>query len=39
MPALNGRREPEYEIINENDNFIKVLFRNESIGWIKKNDI
>ena len=27
------------EIVNENDHFIKVLFDNESIGWIKKNDI
>lgn len=27
------------EIVNENENFIKVLFDNESIGWIKKNDI
>jgi len=27
------------EIVNENEDFIKVLFNNESIGWIKKNDI
>ena len=27
------------EIVNENEDFIKVLFDNESIGWIKKNDI
>jgi hypothetical protein len=27
------------EIVNENSYFIKVLFDNESIGWIKKNDI
>ena len=27
------------EIVNENKDFIKVLFDNESIGWIKKNDI
>jgi len=27
------------EIVNENEKFIKVLFKNESIGWIKKNDI
>jgi hypothetical protein len=27
------------EIVNENKHFIKVLFRNQSIGWINKNDI
>jgi len=27
------------EIVNENEKFIKVLFNNQSIGWIKKNDI
>lgn len=27
------------EIVNETNNFVKVLFDNESIGWIKKNDI
>ncbi|RLA76050.1 MAG: hypothetical protein DRG78_19785 [Epsilonproteobacteria bacterium] len=27
------------EIINEKDNFIKVLFKNKNIGWINKNDI
>ena len=27
------------EIVNENEDFIKVLFNNQSIGWIKKNDI
>jgi len=27
------------EVVNENKNFIKVLFHNQSIGWIKKNDI
>jgi len=27
------------EKINENDEFIKVIFNNESIGWIKKDDI
>jgi hypothetical protein len=27
------------EIINETKDFVKVLFENESIGWIKKNDI
>ena len=27
------------EIVNEKNDFIKVLFDNESIGWIKKNDI
>ena len=27
------------EIVNENEYFMKVLFSNESIGWIKKNDI
>ena len=27
------------EIVNQNDNFMKVLFENESIGWVKKNDI
>lgn len=27
------------EIVNEKDGFIKILFDNESIGWIKKNDI
>jgi len=27
------------EIVNENEEFIKVLFNNQSIGWIKKNDI
>jgi len=27
------------EVINEKDKFIKVLFENENIGWIKKNDI
>ena len=27
------------EIINKNDSFFKVLFRNQSIGWIKKDDI
>ena len=27
------------EIVNENEDFIKVLFKNDSIGWIKKDDI
>lgn len=27
------------EIINKKDGFIKVLFQNENIGWVKKNDI
>jgi len=27
------------EIVNENKDFIKVIFANQSIGWIKKNDI
>lgn len=27
------------EIINRKDGFIKVLFQNENIGWIKENDI
>ncbi|MGB5868427.1 MAG: hypothetical protein WBG69_11205 [Arcobacteraceae bacterium] len=27
------------EIVNEKNDFIKVLFDNESIGWIKKDDI
>jgi len=27
------------EVVNKKDDFIKVLFDNESIGWIKKNDI
>lgn len=33
------KRKQIVEKINENDEFIKVLFNNESIGWIKKNDI
>jgi hypothetical protein len=27
------------DIINKKDNFIKVLFKNENIGWVKKSDI
>ena len=27
------------EIVNENEDFVKVLFKNDSIGWIKKDDI
>jgi len=27
------------EIVNEKTDFIKVLFNNESIGWIKKDDV
>lgn len=27
------------EVVNDNEDFMKVLFENESIGWIKKNDI
>jgi len=27
------------EIVNENENFLKVLFKNDSIGWVKKDDI
>jgi len=27
------------EIVNENEKFMKVLFKNQSIGWIKKNDV
>ena len=27
------------EIVNEKDGFVKILFDNENIGWIKKNDI
>ncbi len=27
------------ETINEKDNFVKVLFENQNIGWIKENDI
>jgi len=27
------------EEINEKENFIKVLFENENIGWVRKNDI
>jgi SH3-like domain-containing protein len=27
------------EIINEKNNFYKVLFKNNNIGWINKNDI
>lgn len=27
------------EIINDKSNFVKVLFENQNIGWIKKNDI
>jgi positive regulator of sigma E activity len=27
------------EIINDKGNFVKVLFENQNIGWIKKNDI
>jgi len=27
------------EKINENDEFVKVLFYNQSIGWVKKNEI
>jgi len=27
------------EIVNKNERFIKVLFNNDSIGWIKKDDI
>ena len=26
------------EIINKKDNFIKVLFQNENIGWVNKNE-
>ncbi len=27
------------EIVNENEKFVKVLFDNENIGWVKKNDL
>ena len=27
------------EIVNTNDEFVKVLFENENIGWVKKDDI
>ncbi|MGB3751062.1 MAG: hypothetical protein WA945_05800 [Arcobacteraceae bacterium] len=33
------KRKQVVEKINENDEFVKVLFNNQSIGWIKKNDI
>ncbi len=29
----------EVEILMKRDNFIKVLFKNKQIGWIKENDI
>jgi len=35
--TLNSRH--MVEVINEKENFIKVLFENNNIGWIKKNDI
>ena len=27
------------EIINKKNNFVKVIFTNENIGWVKKSDM
>ena len=35
--VLNSKK--VVKVINKKDNFIKVLFQNENIGWVKKNDI
>ncbi len=32
-------KQNEVEILSEQNSFIKVLFKNKNIGWIKKNDI
>lgn len=45
LPTTNStvykilKRKNIVEIINKKDKFVKVLFNNENIGWVKKNDI
>jgi uncharacterized pyridoxamine 5'-phosphate oxidase family protein len=33
------QKKSEVEVLIKKDKFIKVLFKNKNIGWVKKDDI